>query len=317
MMLANDVKEARMQKIEVRLETVTPLFLGGAEGKNSPPELRPPAFRGAMRYWLRAALGGVIEDENLEGLHKLETAVFGDTDSGSPITVRIVQKNLPQKKYPILPHKTPSGKAHAFLPGQQFELILQAVRPIEPLVWVNAAMALNLALTFGGVGLRSRRGYGTLCVIASEEKNLVPISPTTKEKWEKRVSLIARSVMSLGKDLAESRRVKTQTTLPILPTKYPAASSGGIVAISDEVFPTASDAVIALMRKMPNDRYVGYVQGGRQASPLWVRVIKADGQYRLLFCVLPSRFSGANYDKLAQKVGEFATENIEIEGWNK
>lgn len=43
-----------MQNITVKLETVTPLFLGGAEPRDKPPELRPPAFRGAMRYWLRA-----------------------------------------------------------------------------------------------------------------------------------------------------------------------------------------------------------------------------------------------------------------------
>jgi len=46
------------QNITVKLETVNPLFLGGAEPRSEPPELRPPAFRGAMRYWLRAALGG-------------------------------------------------------------------------------------------------------------------------------------------------------------------------------------------------------------------------------------------------------------------
>jgi CRISPR-associated protein Cmr1 len=40
------------QNITVKLETVTPLFLGGAE-PHGEPELRPPAFRGAMRHWLR------------------------------------------------------------------------------------------------------------------------------------------------------------------------------------------------------------------------------------------------------------------------
>ncbi|MEJ5376843.1 MAG: type III-B CRISPR module RAMP protein Cmr1 [bacterium] len=39
----------------VSLETVTPLFGGGADPRGA-PELRSPAFRGSMRYWLRAAL---------------------------------------------------------------------------------------------------------------------------------------------------------------------------------------------------------------------------------------------------------------------
>ncbi len=44
--------------LTVTLETVTPLFLGGADPRGA-PELRAPSFRGAMRYWLRAALGTV------------------------------------------------------------------------------------------------------------------------------------------------------------------------------------------------------------------------------------------------------------------
>jgi len=36
------------QQLVVQLETVTPLFLGGADPRGE-PELRPPAFRGAMR----------------------------------------------------------------------------------------------------------------------------------------------------------------------------------------------------------------------------------------------------------------------------
>ncbi|MCX7683492.1 MAG: type III-B CRISPR module RAMP protein Cmr1 [Anaerolineae bacterium] len=44
-----------MHEVRVRLETVTPVFLGGADPCGA-PELRPPAFRGALRYWLRAAI---------------------------------------------------------------------------------------------------------------------------------------------------------------------------------------------------------------------------------------------------------------------
>jgi CRISPR-associated protein Cmr1 len=55
------------KKLTVTLETVTPLFLGGAEAqdRNKPPELRPPAFRGALRYWLQAVLGSVAGGRKL------------------------------------------------------------------------------------------------------------------------------------------------------------------------------------------------------------------------------------------------------------
>lgn len=36
-------------ELKLTLETVTPLFLGGADPRGA-PELRPPSLRGAMRY---------------------------------------------------------------------------------------------------------------------------------------------------------------------------------------------------------------------------------------------------------------------------
>jgi CRISPR type III-B/RAMP module RAMP protein Cmr1 len=39
-----------MKEVELTLETVTPLFLGGAEQQ---PELRPASVRGALRYCAR------------------------------------------------------------------------------------------------------------------------------------------------------------------------------------------------------------------------------------------------------------------------
>jgi len=312
-----------MQEIRITLETVTPLFLGGAQGKNGPPELRPPAFRGAMRYWFRAALGGVIGDNNLDGLRDLETAVFGNTDMGSPITVRIPQKHFSPRRYPILPHKSgwQAGSRLAIPPGVQFELVLQAKRFVTPIVWINAAMALNLVLTFGGVGLRSRRGNGSLQVVATSNPNLIPVFPKTLAQWKKFIQLIARSAISQAKKLTAEKQavlhnVRMLPSLKESPAKFPTVGQKAIIGISDTGFPNYSDALIALMQRMPNERYVGYVQGGRQASPLWVRVIKADGQYRLLFCVLPSRFPGADYEKLQEKVSEFARMNILIKGWN-
>lgn len=46
----------QLSHLTLTLETVTPLFLGGADPRGA-PELRAPAFRGMMRYWFRAVLG--------------------------------------------------------------------------------------------------------------------------------------------------------------------------------------------------------------------------------------------------------------------
>ena len=70
----------------LRLEAVTPLFLGGAEQQ---PELRAPSVRGALRFWLRAALGSIVGTSDLTAVRDLESSVFGDTGLASPIIIRL------------------------------------------------------------------------------------------------------------------------------------------------------------------------------------------------------------------------------------
>ena len=76
-----------MKRLQLTLEAVTPLFLGGAQQE---AELRPASIRGALRYWLRAALGGVVGQKNLDSLRDWEASVFGDTDNGSATVVRVL-----------------------------------------------------------------------------------------------------------------------------------------------------------------------------------------------------------------------------------
>ncbi len=61
--------------ITVTLEAVTPLFLAGADPRGA-PELRPPAFRGALRYWFRAAAGGALGGD-IQAVARAEREVFG------------------------------------------------------------------------------------------------------------------------------------------------------------------------------------------------------------------------------------------------
>jgi CRISPR-associated protein Cmr1 len=71
--------------VELSLETVTPIFLGRADQQ---PELRPASFRGALRYWYRALVGGVVGSD-LHALRVAESKVFGDTEGSSPVRLRL------------------------------------------------------------------------------------------------------------------------------------------------------------------------------------------------------------------------------------
>ncbi len=304
------------QQVTVQLETVTPLFLGGADPR-SEPELRPPAFRGAMRYWFRAALGGVIGDSNLDGLRRLEREVFGDAEYGSPIAIQVRQASLKPAKYSILPHKTSSGSRNAFKPKQQFEVILRTTRPADPLVVVNACMAFNLAIWLGGLGLRSRRGAGSLGVVGSTDPSLVPVVPDDPEKLQKLVSVIVRSALERGKSLAEKYGVPVASSLPSSPAKFACFAQGAEIRFVKDWAGTPEDAMAAVIRKMPKADYLGGISP-RQGSPLWVNILYASQSYHLLLTVLPSRLASGrqDYQKVSQLLQSFGGQKIQIKGWN-
>jgi len=188
-----------MAKITVKLETVTPLFLGGAEPRGE-PELRPPAFRGAMRYWLRAALGGVYGDD-LAKIRTIESTVFGspdETGGASAIILRLGEKRkLPSKSFSqiVSRRKVPKreggmktvtdkpGTAYLFFAAREtipepverralegeFDLILSSRYILQNKnAWKQAYASLWLLTHFGGLGTRIHRGAGAIQVKQAE-----------------------------------------------------------------------------------------------------------------------------------------------------
>lgn len=145
-------------------------------------EVRPPSFRGAGRFWLRALLGG-IWGEDYQTVRTVENLVFGDTTRRSSLAVRTLD-NPATGQLPIDPTEAP-GLAYlyytlyrthrdAILPGEQFRLRLQTmpiplpdtiVREVSldgELVWRMAIASFWLTIWLGGVSARVRRGAGAL-----------------------------------------------------------------------------------------------------------------------------------------------------------
>jgi len=215
-----------LKEFRVTLETVTPLFLGGAETRGIPnpleayqrnnrtyyratnvvggnPEIRPPALRGALRYWLRA-LAGESTGGDVKSLHKIESSVFGSAASerGSASTVRVLvrEENLQDArlfaKQPIeyvdkngsrIPQPTgrdylywsmaESGGSNRdkyqppkkyFPEGTSFQVILSAI-PFADTALQKAIASLWVMVHFGGVGSRSRRTAGSLSAASPAE----------------------------------------------------------------------------------------------------------------------------------------------------
>jgi CRISPR-associated protein Cmr1 len=308
------------RSLTVTLETVTPLFLGGADPRGA-PELRPPSVRGALRYWLRVALGGAIGDNNLEALRDLESTVFGSTEYGSPVCIRLKQLDggLESSDEKILPHKKGprTGSRKAFKTGQEFEFRAWMPRQADKEVWGAATAALRLAITFGGVGLRSRRGFGTLKVVRSSNPALVPVSPTSLSGWQQHVVQTAEGAVAAARQLAQSRNVPVLPQPLPGPTGFPCANKACLIMVHDLRAISSGEATANFMRVVPRDMAFGGIQP-RQASPLWVRPIQTENGYGLLLLVLASCLkTGTNYRSIRDFLDQyFPGVSLEAKGWN-
>ena len=117
--------------------------------------LRPPPFKALFRYWWRATVGEMNEDR----LREREGDLFGNTKKRSPILVRIPGPVplLPTANYPPLP-QNPSFVREAYLPNGRFNLRLMVPGP-RPSPYEEIA---EISFLLGGVGNRSRRGFGSI-----------------------------------------------------------------------------------------------------------------------------------------------------------
>ncbi len=187
--------------IRVTLETVTPLFLAGADPRGK-PELRPPAFRGALRYWFRAAAGGALGGD-IQAVARAEREVFGAAAGGggaSAVVVRVSQSVVGEPRPYTRNHairvvkngrelQQPTGRDYLYWsmaesgnkdkgnyqapkqyypPGTRFTIEL-AARPGAPAAGSRleeAVAALWLLVQLGGVGSRSRRAGGSLSAVS-------------------------------------------------------------------------------------------------------------------------------------------------------
>ena len=164
-------------QIVFRCRTITPMFMAGAD--NRTPELRAPSFKGVMRFWWRA----VQAESNLDKLRKQEAMIFGGVGEGkgkSSFKIRVNQEAYKTTSYKPLPHHT--GSSDCFCVR---ELGIHRCRKgWKQLAFANINFSVSLGydslpegftdeqlealfiLTsiLGGVGKRSRRGFGSFQV---------------------------------------------------------------------------------------------------------------------------------------------------------
>ena len=181
-------------RIKATFDIVTPMFLGGAHQKQS--ELRPPAVKGALRFWWRAMSWGQCwedagEDEvqALQVLHSREAEIFGSASSehGGGQSCFRLRVDGPQVKQPpeaslghvyllglgLYDHTKGCTRETAIPPGERPLTVGLRFRRKTPADQRDqVARALMLWGLLGGLGSRSRRGLGSIALHKLEGSDL-------------------------------------------------------------------------------------------------------------------------------------------------
>lgn len=202
----------------LHLRVVTPLFSGDDPTQPQGAPIRVPSIRGVLRFWFRAVAAG-HDITDLAALWRQEQEVFGSTRTPSPIALRVrsqpdtqLTQRPPWAVHAPAPGRRGGGQAAGFH-GAQY-LLGQGlwnhrdggvVRPFVPedttveldirfsrndTVDARFMVALWAWLTYGGLGARTRRGFGQLaCTEVTGDlpgqwsaADLTP--PTTVKGWE-------------------------------------------------------------------------------------------------------------------------------------
>lgn len=266
-------------KEEYNCELITPMFLGGADGTNShaDPEARPPSIRGGMRWWFRAILGGLIGD-NINQLKIAEEYVFGSPTKSSSVVVKTTG-NLKSTQYPRLPHETgeKSARRNAFSPNGIIRVTLSLsphVRNDEEIIFNCAKYSLLSLLTLGGLGTRSRRGFGSVHLF--EERDYQKLISEAQETFK----ILVTTLKLKNKDWIDK-------------PSFPCLSKNNFNLWIAESKDTWENSLENLMRKLSvfksitegkNFAFGGVKDKKRQASPLIVHAIKDENKnIKLLF----------------------------------
>ncbi len=177
-----DRYDSRIEK-EYRIEVVTPMFLGGADGASA--ELRTQSIKGMLRFWWRALHPGLSGEELFEKEGKIFGSTEGDKHQKAAFSFYIdeekssikTKKKLDGGKTFKIKHRNITAGIYHYLSVGLFDLkkrmyIREHITPgsvfMLKFIFENETIknevedALKALITFGGLGAKSRNGFGSL-----------------------------------------------------------------------------------------------------------------------------------------------------------
>ncbi|MCG9968436.1 type III-B CRISPR module RAMP protein Cmr1 [Pelotomaculum terephthalicicum JT] len=201
----------RAKKIETIFKVTTPMFMAGNSQQQA--EFRIPSLLGALRFWYRATAPGNLA-LNIPALRKAEAKLFGSTGTGQAgflvransgqITIADADKaRWAQNKHGIcyLGYGAMNFRGEVqrnyIQEGSTISISFIFRPPLKDADVEGLQRAIKALSLFGGMGSRSRRGFGsvTLTSLKDEEGKELWRPPRTREELH---NAIREFITSIG-----------------------------------------------------------------------------------------------------------------------
>ncbi len=293
-------------------ELITPLFGGGVEPGEADPVtvIRGTEVRGHLRFWWRATRGGQFNGDLIE-MKKREDEIWGAAStadkpvhSQASIAVTCTEEGTPDHPFEVNQKRKPQARkgslapAYAAFPlqpsdeeakqlsrdGKETKAVCAGVKFVLQISFksehrTEVEAALWAWETFGGIGARTRRGFGALHLVNNQERSLgeekwrevdvdLPQSTGVVKKWiQDKFSAFEvkgkwhKDVPSLSGSLNQLKVVKAQ-----IETKGDVGKGRGSGAKTTTVF-TTQEVWEYLINKLKKFRQARYDKDGGKNVP--------------------------------------------------
>ncbi len=283
-------------EIEATYRVVTPMFCAGADPGRA--ELRLPSFKGVLRFWWRALAWSRL-DGNLDEIQRQEDMLFGSTRAGqSSVSMRLTQSDRSEN---ILGKNLRVGQGARYLgygvvdggsddergcllPPSDFTVHLRG-RDLEDEQVTSLQSALIVLGTIGGMGARSRKGFGSL-VIKS-------LRVDSQERWStpKTVNDFGGRIKSLRpcrgpKDLPDYTALTCRSRHVLLPSDQAEhLRLLDLIGLELKAAIRSCDSRARIAFGLPRGRRID-----RRASPLFIHIHECGDTPVAVLSFLPARF---------------------------
>ena len=290
---------------EYRLTLASPAFLAGANQQREDCDLRPATLRGLMRWWWRTMHARYLAKEELA---KLEALVWGSAKTGSAVAIALephsqergpVQYNKNEVWHQRLDKKqgaraipglfyasygmdekmSKEGKRSRWFreSGDSWNLILTArdgfwgenQRLPASLMMEQAEAALWLLARFGGVGSKSRKGFGSFAGIGVSSVQSVDDCRKAARHLRSECGFVENEASHRRRSSTLEDRIEAEIPTRWTDSWYAIDRLGSVYQeFVKSVKPKKDRLALGLPRQIDGHRQLKGAKGDRHASPV-------------------------------------------------